>query len=494
MGMQGRGRFCACGTRLASDNHGVRCGACQRARASHLGGAPVVPPEFWVSDRMRAALASRHLGKVIYSFRTDPWHRGAISQAVVAGWAGVSQVSVSRIESGPPLLDLGRLAHWARVLRVPARLLWFELDIPAAADGSPGEGKPGHSVAVLDEVSSSRRRDFVASGGLAAASGIMAGSMLESLERELDLVHIALDRGTASEERIAYLESAAEDLGIQIALPGQPVAPAALVKPTFTALRSVRVLLEQRQPTGQQVRLVRVTAMVSQVVGEIWFSANQFGKARDWYLAADKAASDAGDRYLQDIALGGQAYLPLYSDDPRGVLTLVGSRLEGRPTPSAATAWLWGLKARAHATLSEPDEFARSIGSARQALANSRPELVRPGIFSILPAKLDFYEATGAVALGKPTIALSAADRALLSDLTTTNRTLTRLARASALAQSSEVDEACQVATATLLDATTCYSQSVRTYARKFDQAIRGINSAATREWHQVHAEKHRQK
>jgi hypothetical protein len=107
-------RFCACGTRLASDNPGVRCGACQRGRASDLGGAPVVPAEFWVSDRISAALASRHMGNVIYAFRTHPWHGGAISQSVVAGWAGVSQGLVSRVESGPQPVDAGaRLADFS---------------------------------------------------------------------------------------------------------------------------------------------------------------------------------------------------------------------------------------------------------------------------------------------------------------------------------------------------------------------------------------------
>jgi hypothetical protein len=453
----------------------------------------VVPPEFWVTGRMSAALASKHIGTVICSFRTDPWHGGAISQTEVARWAAVSQAQVSRTETGPPVLDLGRLVHWARVLRVPARLLWFELDIPGTPGGSPGGGRPRHSVALLDEVSSSRRREFVASGGL-AATGMMAGPALESLERELDLIHITLDRGTTSEERTAHLESVADDLGVQMDLAGQPVVPAALVKPALAALRSIRMLLEQRQPTSQQVRLIRASAMVSQVVGGIWFSTSQFGRASGWYRAADKAAADAGDRYLQDSVLCERAVLPLYSDDPRGVLALVGPRLECRPAPSAATARLWGLKARAHAALGEPDEFERSIESARQALAGSRPELVRPGIFSFLPAKLDFYEATGATALGRPAIAVSTADRALLSDLPTTERSLTWLVRASALAQSGEVDEACRVAAGTLLDATTYHGQSVRASARTFNEVIKGINSAATREWHQVHADKHGQK
>jgi hypothetical protein len=488
---QGQVRLCACGTRLASDNPGARCGACQHRRASGLGGAPVVPAEFWVSDRMSVAFASRHMGKVVYAFRTHPWHGGAISQAVVAGWARASQGLVSRIESEPPLRDLDRLAHWARVLRIPARLLWFELDIPETAGRSPGEGEPGHPVAMLDEVSPSRRRDFVASGGLAAVGGLAAGAGLEALERELDLIHIMLDRGTTSEERTSYFEQVARDLGVQAA----EATPATLVKPTLGALRSIRTLLEQRQPTSQQIRLVRATAMTSQVAREVMFSIGQIPRARAWCQAAEKAAADAGDRYLLDIAVGGQAILLTYCDDPKGVLRLVSPRLDGRATPSPALARLWGFKARAHAALGEASEFSRSIESARQALGNSRRDLICPGIFSCTPAKLDFTEATGAVQLRMPATAISAADRALLSDRRTSEHALTRLERASALAQSGEVDQACREATDTLLDPSTQHHRTAtRTYARKFNEVIKGINSPATREWHQAHAEKHGQK
>src|SRR5262249_20454120 len=162
---------------------------------------------------------------------------------------------------------------------------------------------------------------------------MLTGPAPDSLDRELDLIHITLDRGTASEERVTHLESAAENLGVQIDL--ATIVPATLVKPAFAALRSIRALLEQRQPTGHQVRLVGAAAMVSQVVGVIGEGASQFGKARDWYLAAGTAASDAGDRYLQDIVLAERALLLLYSDDPRGVLALTGPRLDGRPAPSA---------------------------------------------------------------------------------------------------------------------------------------------------------------
>jgi len=262
------------------------------------------------------------------------------------------------------------------------------------------------------------------------------------------------------------------------------------------ALQSIRALLEERQPTRQQVRLVRASAMICTVAGEIMFNLGQFKKAHEWYMAAEHAAYDVGDRYLLDIALAGQAYLPTYSDDPRGVLTLLERRLDSGPVPSPAMAWLWGFKARAHAALGESIEFERSIEFAHEALARSRPELISPGIFSFVPEKLAFYEASGAVRLNKPDNALSSADHALsLYDPTeTTEPTLTRLERASALAQAGEVEEGCRAAIDALLDPNTFHGITVRTYARRFDETVRGIQSPGTREWRQVLAEKHEQR
>jgi hypothetical protein len=55
---------------------------------------------------------------------TGPIH---ISQGIASQWLGISQAQLSRIEVGPPLQDLQRLAQWATVLRIPRELLWFDL-------------------------------------------------------------------------------------------------------------------------------------------------------------------------------------------------------------------------------------------------------------------------------------------------------------------------------------------------------------------------------
>jgi tetratricopeptide (TPR) repeat protein len=463
-------RHCKCGARLAADQRGPLCSACQRRPAAGVIGPPSVPADFWLTGPMPAALATRHLGTIIRAYRSHPWHGRPVSQATVATWASTDQAQVSRIESGPPVHDLRRLAHWSRTLRIPPRLLWFEP--PSSTD----------HVTDAEEVSPTRRRDVIAFSGLALASPAIDG-----LERELDLIHLTLDRGTTSEERTTRLERTASDLGVQAVEEAPDV-----INPALRAMRTVRGLLEERQPTRQQVRLVRVTAMLSTVVGEILFQTGNFSKAREWYQTAGHAAADIGDRNLMDIALAGQAYLPTYSNDPRGALALLAPRLEANPIPSPAVAWLWGFTARAHAALGDLTAFQRSIQNAHEALARSPAELVGPGIFSRQPANLLFYEATGAVALSQSGPALSAADRAA-AHLThgDTDRILVRLEMARALAQSGEVPEACRVATDALMQPGFYHDVGVRAYATKFDVMIRGIQSPETREWRQVLAASH---
>ncbi|MGW3789585.1 helix-turn-helix domain-containing protein [Micromonospora arida] len=93
-----------------------------------MSAPPVVPASFWEHEPVRLALAERHLGRVIRAYRCHPYHgRVALPQSVVAGWLGITQAQLSRVENGPPLVHLDRLAHWAKLLRVPVGSLWFRL-------------------------------------------------------------------------------------------------------------------------------------------------------------------------------------------------------------------------------------------------------------------------------------------------------------------------------------------------------------------------------
>ncbi|WP_250285571.1 MULTISPECIES: helix-turn-helix domain-containing protein [unclassified Frankia] len=123
-----RRRYCRCGARLARDNHGVLCAPCQRAVRDRIIRAPDVPPDFWESsEQLRDALHAWHMGRVIAAYRSHPYHHPSLTQATVAGWMGLTQTQLSRIESGAPITDLVKLIRWAEVLRIPETLLWFRL-------------------------------------------------------------------------------------------------------------------------------------------------------------------------------------------------------------------------------------------------------------------------------------------------------------------------------------------------------------------------------
>jgi transcriptional regulator with XRE-family HTH domain len=52
---------------------------------------------------------------------------GGISQGLLGQWLGLQQPQISRIETGSPIRDLDTLVYWARVLKIPPEMLWFDL-------------------------------------------------------------------------------------------------------------------------------------------------------------------------------------------------------------------------------------------------------------------------------------------------------------------------------------------------------------------------------
>jgi hypothetical protein len=144
------------------------------------------------------------MGEVIHAYRNHPYHPRPIPQEAVGRWAGISQTQLSRVESGPAVQDLRRLTHWALTLKIPARLLWFELAESGSGCAEEDGDMPSSGTS---EVSKTLRRDFAALSGTP-----LAGSAWHAFENELDLIH-GIRSSTASSERIAYLEELADDHG-----------------------------------------------------------------------------------------------------------------------------------------------------------------------------------------------------------------------------------------------------------------------------------------
>jgi hypothetical protein len=188
--------------------------------------------------------------------------------------------------------------------------------------------------------------------------------------------------------------------------------------------------------------------------------------------------------------LAGQSYVPAYSNDPKGVLDLVGPRLEAALTPSSSVAFLWGVAARAHATLGQASAFRNAIDRSRAMLDTVPADPHLPNVFAFHPQRLAFYETTGCVRLGDTASAVTAGDRALdlyrAGPASTTEPLMVRLDQASAYALDGEVEEACRVATAALTDEHAYPAASVLIRADEFDALLGDDASPAVRDWRDV--------
>jgi hypothetical protein len=92
MGNKQHVRRCRCGTRLARDNRGPACAACQKAARSQQVQPPTVPPGFWQGEDMRTALATCDMGQVMRAFRQHPFHgRDVPKRLPRAGLGSVSR-------------------------------------------------------------------------------------------------------------------------------------------------------------------------------------------------------------------------------------------------------------------------------------------------------------------------------------------------------------------------------------------------------------------
>jgi len=86
----------------------------ERDRSDH---APDFGADFWCTDQMRDAFASRDMGMIVRAYRYHPAHgHKALPQETVSRWIGtVTQSQLSRIESGRNRVDtLDKLIHYAR--------------------------------------------------------------------------------------------------------------------------------------------------------------------------------------------------------------------------------------------------------------------------------------------------------------------------------------------------------------------------------------------
>lgn len=151
----------SCGGRLAADNRADLCSPCGRRQQDTVAArAPRMPDEFWERPELQAALRQQLFGPVVRAYRRA--RGGEVTQEHIAGWLGLSQEQVSRIERNYSAVnDLRKLDRWARALRIPQRYLWFSLPDQERTH-TPSGGLAGSGDSTKDDV---RRLDEFAEHG-----------------------------------------------------------------------------------------------------------------------------------------------------------------------------------------------------------------------------------------------------------------------------------------------------------------------------------------
>jgi transcriptional regulator with XRE-family HTH domain len=384
-------RYCAhCGTRLARDNRDPRCAACNHAARDALLGPGDVPPAFWDTDQMRDALASWHMGRVVFAYRAHPHHAKPLTQEVVANWLGLTQTQLSRIENGKPPEELSKLIRWAQILRIPASLLWFKLPNHrkeltagnAAAlivwqdlDESAVDDAITTSTAVVqyDQESlgqflaargaSVDRREFIgATAGMAALVAAPGFDLLTSLSH-------APTPEEVRDSDIEQVRSAARAFTTWDHTYGGGIVREAVT----TQLRWSAQLLEAKCPPRLRSRLFSAVGYLSGVCGFMAFDAYVHDDARRMFAFGLSCAEAAGDWHLRAKLLSHMARQAIWCGNPDNGLTYTelalvrADRLTGTEQAMLHTA-----RARALAKLGQVEETLAAVASADEAFASSQ--------------------------------------------------------------------------------------------------------------------------
>ncbi|WP_232234161.1 XRE family transcriptional regulator [Micromonospora chokoriensis] len=270
-------------------------------------------------------------------------------QTVVAGWLGITQAQLSRVENGPPLVHLDRLAHWAQLFRIPASCLWFALP-----------GQPQRPVEKAENVRAStdppgagpdegRRALLAGIAAVAAGAGLLGGSELVQPRRI----------GTADIARLnAVLElyrSVDRETGGGL-----------LYREVARFAESVYRMLDWSHPAGLTPPLIAAVATARQLAGWTALDAGRHDDAQRHFVAGERAALAAENVPLVAMiryAQAKQLQHLRHNRDALATLQLTYAQLGSHTTP-ATKALLWGAQAASIAALGDDQAAVGTLGKA----------------------------------------------------------------------------------------------------------------------------------
>ncbi|MER7366900.1 helix-turn-helix domain-containing protein [Nonomuraea wenchangensis] len=345
---------------------------------------------------MRAALNAWHMGRVIAAYRSHPHHGRPLRQETVAAWVGITQPQLSRIENGPPMTDLGRLTQWARLLRIPPGLLWFQVPRQRTAHA------PAVPAAARANVPEPDGSDAAAVAAWRAVDAQIGGAHLYATVTSYLRDHIG-----------PRLFGGRGDKGSGV----------------FTA-----------------------AAALTEMVGWMAHDAGHDDQAERHFARARDLSGVGDDSQLRVHVLASLAHLAAHrahADDAIGYAAQGQRELTSGPSHPELVARLWALQARGHAAASRSRETHALLERAESALQGAQGAAPSPWVSPFDAGSLAGDAARCMRLLGDLPAAQRHAQRVL--ELRPAGRTRSRafgcLTLAGVLVERGELERACAVAT-----------------------------------------------
>ncbi len=318
--MTSAAQYCMrCGSRLTRDSRASMCAPCRQLSGIGSDHAPELGADFWYTDQMRDSFVSRDMGTVIRTYRYHPAHgHKPLPQETVSRWLGITQSQLSRIESGRNRVDtLDKLIHYARSLKMPADLLWFEL--PEEKEEAPK--RSGDVFALPD-------------GPLVAATSLRTESALaDSLLGTLDLY--------SNMDNLA--------------------GPQSFVNIAPQQLRFVEDLLSNARGKDRK-QLLYVGARYAEFAGWVYQDTGALNSAMQMSSTALDFAQEAEDEMLISYILMRRSNIATDAKRPELALKLADAAL-GKATylPPRYRAVTLRQRAHVYAQLGQPDDCASTL-------------------------------------------------------------------------------------------------------------------------------------
>lgn len=406
-----------------------------------------LPPEFWSSPVVAAALATCDFATLLTEIRrARGWTQHQLASAV-----GYSQSWVSNVLRRQQVLTVDQVREISRRLGVPVHLLRF---------GNPGGDDP------------TKRRDF----GKAMALALVPLPRRAEVD---DATAPTLTAITGAQRRLDATTSAKD-----------------LARGVAAHVDVANRLLARAQDSPFAAG---VAAAASEAAGfAAWLHADMYdiGTARSYYRMAIDRARHAGQDLLAGYMIGSLAAFEIDGDDPAFGLSLIqdarGQIGETQhPTPRA---WLDSIEALGLAVARKDGTAAdRAIARASRAVESKQATTPPPWpwVFPFDYPKLASYRALVAVRLNRPAAALSAfAESMPAAQPAPKQRAVTMLEVATAACQDGtsrkdrdRVDDAFRLACEALRVGIDYSSEKVIAQARRFRRDYDGPATSNVREF-----------